>query len=47
MWQDEWDSESELPEAIEITMSWIEEDGSALQVSRLPLLLYLPERPVK
>ncbi len=46
-WLDEWDSESELPEAIEINMSWEQETETELRVAYLPLLLYLPGRPVR
>ncbi len=46
-WLDEWESESELPEAIEINMSWEQETDSELRIAYLPLLLYLPERPVR
>ncbi len=46
-WVGEWESESELPEAIELNISWQEEIDAALRIARLPLLLYLPERPVR
>jgi prepilin-type N-terminal cleavage/methylation domain-containing protein len=46
-WVGEWESDSELPEAIELNISWQEEIDTELRIARLPLLLYLPERPVR
>ena len=46
-WRDEWDSESELPEAIEIDLAWREDTDAESPVDHLPLLLYIPERPVR
>ncbi len=46
VWIDEWDSRSELPTALEIQIGWQDETASALQISQMPLLLYLPERPM-
>jgi len=46
-WVGEWKSERELPEAIEINIRWRDDIDSELRVASLPLLLYLPERPVR
>jgi prepilin-type N-terminal cleavage/methylation domain-containing protein len=45
-WVDEWDSESELPEAIELDVIW-RKDGSLPRITDLPILLHIPERPVR
>jgi hypothetical protein len=45
VWIKEWDSENELPAALELEIGWQDEEGSALQVTQLPLLLYMPEMP--
>ena len=46
-WTDEWDSEIELPQAIELHIAWQEDEVKDLRISDLPLLFYLPERPVR
>jgi prepilin-type N-terminal cleavage/methylation domain-containing protein len=46
-WVMDWDSDRELPEAIEIDLSWHEGNSADLRVTRLPLLIYIPERPVR
>jgi hypothetical protein len=45
-WVESWDSESELPEAIEITILHPEEEGRP-RITELPILLHIPERPVR
>jgi len=45
-WVDSWDSESELPEAIEISILGTGGEN-APRITELPILLYVPERPVR
>ena len=45
-WVESWDSESELPEAMEITI--LPADGELTpRITELPILLFVPERPVR